>query len=98
MNKYSWFFVKPSWVALGEINGTPAFVALETAAAVAPEVAGPTTALTFDWVTKLVVTEAASAVSDLLSLSTTSSFFPSIPPALLISSTASWAPFCSAVP
>ena len=69
-----------------------------TAAAVAPEVAGPTTAFTFDWVTKLVVTEAASAVSDLLSLSTTSSFLPSIPPALLISSTASWAPFCSAVP
>ena len=90
--------VKPSCVALGEINGTPALVALATAAAVAPDVAGPTIAATFDWVTRFVVTEAASAVSDLLSLSTTSICFPSIPPAALISSTASWAPFCSAVP
>ena len=42
------------------------FVALATAAAVAPDVAGPTIADTLDWVTRLVVTEAASAVSRLV--------------------------------
>ncbi len=43
--------------------------ALATAAAVAPDVAGPVTAATFDWVTETARTEAASsAVSDLLSL------------------------------
>ena len=48
MKRKSCPFVKPSCVALGEINGTPACVAFATAAAVAPEVAGPTIAATLD--------------------------------------------------
>ena len=48
MKRKSCPLVKPSCVALGEINGTPACVAFATAAAVAPEVAGPTIAATLD--------------------------------------------------
>ena len=68
--------------------GTPALAAFAVAEAVAPEVAGPMIAFTLLWVTKLVVMVEASAVSDLLSLSVTSIFLPSTPPAALISSTA----------
>ena len=39
---------KGAQLAVGEINGTPAFVAFATAAAVAPDVAGPTIADTLD--------------------------------------------------
>ena len=68
------------------------------AAPVPPEVAGPMMAFTLAWVTKFVETVEASLNSDLLSLSVTSICLPSTPPALLISSTANLAAFCSAVP
>ena len=55
-------------------------------------------AFTLAWVTKFVETVEASLNSDLLSLSVISICFPSTPPALLISSTANLAAFCSAVP
>lgn len=66
--------VKSSCVAEGVINGTPADEAFG-AAAVAPDVAGPTITLTLLSVARLVVTEEASELSDLLSFVTTFNFY-----------------------
>ena len=87
-----------SSVPEGVTAGTFALDKFGKVAFVAPDVAGPTIATTLSFVVKLAVTEAASLLSDLLSFKTYSIFLPSIPPSLLICSTANLAPSFSASP
>lgn len=67
-------------------------LAICTVATEFPEVAGANIATTFSCSANFMAAEVASAVSDLLSTGMYSSFFPSIPPAALISSIANFAP------
>ena len=64
----------------------------------APDVAGPIIATTSSLVAKLAAAVAASLLSDLLSLTTNSTFLPKIPPSLLICSTANSIPSFSCDP
>ncbi len=90
---------KSSWVANGVTNGTPALPTLATAAAVAPEVAGPTRTFTFWLGYKVCCNGSCFAVLDLLSLSGGLIFLTvSSTLSAQFLSTAGEAPFCSALP
>ncbi len=84
--------VTSSAVADPDIRGILFSLAAGDAAFVFPEVAAPSIATTLSLVASLDETFAASALSDLLSTFTSSSCFPSTPPFLFISSTASSMP------
>lgn len=90
--------VNVSSVPAGVTNGTAPLVILGVIDLTAPDVIEPMTALTLSLLMRLDTTVAASALSDLLSFETTVICLPLIPPDLLISSTARFAPFLPALP